>query len=104
MNWLKVGDVCLESGRTVSLKERVRDVPRVVLRSAIDWRYMERIDRARGAQMDSAIKRRTVECAEVLGLLARCPALRRLQCLVNRRNIYLATSSYINHTIISSSC
>ena len=71
MNWLKVGDVFLESGRTVGLKERVRDVPRVVLRSAIDRRYMERIDRARGAQVDSVIKRRAVKCVEVLGLLVR---------------------------------
>ena len=64
VNWLEVGDVCLESGRTVSLEERVRDVPRAVLRSAADWRYMERVGRARGAQMDAVIKRRAVECAE----------------------------------------
>ena len=36
VNWLKVGDVCLEPSRTVSLEERVRDVPRVVLRRAVD--------------------------------------------------------------------
>ena len=67
------------------LKERVRDVPRAVLRSAIDWRYMERIDRARGAQMDSVIKRCVVECIEVLDLLARRSAVRRNELVVGRR-------------------